>query len=184
MSEAAVIACMKPTGRSRVTNARLKEGKVNSRSLFAEADGRTPWARRFRDLVALFVDDAGGLSRMTELKLAIIRRAAALAVECERLEGELAEGRPIDVDAYARISSHLRRIAESIGLDRASRDVTPTLDEIISSTRAKRAVRKAPGASNDAGASSMAAPAPEKPPSALASQFEGPSMPNGPEGDA
>ncbi len=58
--------------------------------------------------------------------MALIRRAAALAVECERLECQLAEGKPVDVDLLGRLTGHLRRIGESIGLDRAQRDVTPT----------------------------------------------------------
>jgi hypothetical protein len=122
--------------RSRVTNARLR-GKVTSRSLFVTGDGRTPWARSYRDLVGLFADDAGGLETMTELKLSLIRRAAALIVECERMENALADGEEIDIDLLARMSSHVRRISETIGLDRAKRDVTPTLAELLSAHRVK-----------------------------------------------
>ncbi len=67
------------------------------------------------------------------MKLSLIRRAAALTVECERLEGELALGKEVNVDALARVSSHLRRIAESIGLDRVKRDITPSLADIAAS---------------------------------------------------
>ena len=138
MPKSAHLETLRPTARSKVTNARLKN-RVSTKALWADVDGRTPWARRYRDLVALFADDAGGLETMPELKLSLIRRAAALTVECERLEGELAEGKEVDIDALARVSSHLRRIAESIGLNRAKRDVTPSLADIIASTKTSEA---------------------------------------------
>lgn len=134
MSASSHIVAIAPTNRSKVTNERLR-GRVTTKSLFVEGDGRTPWARRYRDLVALYADDAGGLATLPELKLSLIRRAAALTVECERLEGELAEGKAVDIELLARTSSHLRRIAESIGLDRVKRDVTPSLADIAARHR-------------------------------------------------
>ena len=80
----------KSHGRSRVSNGN---------KLFVSADGRSPWARRYRDLVQCFAQDADGAENLTELKLSLIRRAASLAVEYERLEGMLAEGQAnVDVD--------------------------------------------------------------------------------------
>jgi hypothetical protein len=139
-------ATMKSKGRSKMTNARFA-GKVTSRSLFLDGDGRSPWSRRYRDLVALFADDAGGLSTLTELKLSLIRRAAALVVECERLENALADGKEIDIDLLARMSSHVRRISETIGLERAKRDVTPSLSDILREhAEAAEAAKAAKGA--------------------------------------
>jgi hypothetical protein len=120
----------KKYGRSRVTNG--------SR-LFVTADERSPWARRYRDLVALYAEDAGGAATLSELKLGLCRRAAALSIECERMEGILADGGAVDIDILARTSSHLRRIAESIGLDRAARDVTPSLADILRDAATKPA---------------------------------------------
>lgn len=73
-------------------------------SLFAATDGRSPWARRYRDMVALLVGDAGGLETHSELKLSSIRRCAALIVECERMELILADGGAVDMDLLARTS--------------------------------------------------------------------------------
>jgi hypothetical protein len=131
MSQSGQLASIKPTGRSRVTNARAS-GRVTAKSLFAgEIDGRSIWARRYRDLVCSYVDDAGGVHALSELRLSLIRRVAALTVEAERLEVDLASGRKVDVDLLARLSSHIRRIAETLGLDRAVKDVTPDLASII-----------------------------------------------------
>ncbi len=81
--------------------------------------------------MALFADDAGGIATLTELKLGLIRRAAALTVECERMENALADGEEIDIDLLARLSSHTRRISETIGIERAKRDSTPDLGAIL-----------------------------------------------------
>ncbi len=155
------VVTMKPSARSKMTNARFK-GKVSSKSLFLDGDGRSPWSRRYRDLVALFADDAGGLSTLTELKLALIRRAAALIVECERLENALADGEQVDVDLLARMSSHLRRIAETIGLDRVKHDVTPTLSAILAAHAEEKKAAKKPTKRAEPPAKPPIAAAPEK----------------------
>lgn len=128
---------LKSKGRSRVTNARAT-GRVTAKTLFTgEIDGRSIWARRYRDLVCSYVDDAGGLAVLSELRVSLIRRLAALTVEAERLETDLASGRTVDIDLLARLSSHIRRIAETIGLDRAVKDVTPSLSDIIAKSQPK-----------------------------------------------
>jgi hypothetical protein len=58
----------------------------------------------------------------------IIRRAAVLTTELERLEVRFAqagEASAEDLDIYARIAANLRRLLEAIGLQRRPRDVTP-----------------------------------------------------------
>jgi hypothetical protein len=46
------------------------------------------------------------------------------------MEGRMSLGEVIDLDSYGRASSHLRRILESLGLERRARDVSPSLDDI------------------------------------------------------
>ncbi len=106
----------KKKGRSAVSNGS---------ALFIEADGRTSWAKRFRDLVAGHISDLGGADTLSEGQRALIRRGAALGTELERMEGRLAEGLPVDLDLYGRLAAHQRRILESIGLERKAKDVSP-----------------------------------------------------------
>jgi hypothetical protein len=47
------------------------------------------------------------------------------------LEGQLSLGRVADLDLYNRLSGNLRRILESLGLERKARDVTPTLQSYL-----------------------------------------------------
>jgi hypothetical protein len=68
----------------------------------------------------------------------VIRRAAVLTTELERFEAQFAlaeqNGEPTSIDiveAYARITANLRRLLESIGLQRRPKNVTPTVNEYL-----------------------------------------------------
>jgi hypothetical protein len=115
-------ALVSPTQRSRVTTGK---------AMFVEGDGRGPWARRRRDLEALFADDMGGASTLTEFQLSLVATAGTLRLELERLEGRMSMGEPVDIDLYARVAGHFRRICETLGIERRKRDITPTLGEIL-----------------------------------------------------
>jgi hypothetical protein len=115
----------KLNGRSRVTNGS---------SLLPSVDGRSIWARRLRDLISLFENDYGGAAAISEAERCLIRRASALIVECELMEVRFAVngGAQIDeLDKFGRATNTLRRVLESLGLQRRSRDVTPNLHDYL-----------------------------------------------------
>ena len=116
-----VTARRPPTLRSRVTNGR---------AMFVQGDGRSPWARRYRDIVELHVSDLGGRDILSESQLSLIRRASALECELEQMEGRLSSGELVDLDMFARATSHLRRVLETLGLERRSRDIQ-TLEQYV-----------------------------------------------------
>lgn len=121
----ATIAAPK-THRSRVTNGRV---------LLAGVDGRSLWARRFRDLLNLHIADLGGEDAITEAERAILRRAAALMTELERMEVEFANAEGADADSldlYSRTAGNLRRLLEAVGLQRRPKNITPSLDDYLS----------------------------------------------------
>ena len=67
---------------------------------------------------------------MSAAERSIIRRASVLTVELERMEAKFAtagEASERDLDLYQRTAGNLRRLLEAIGLQRRSRDVTPSL---------------------------------------------------------
>jgi hypothetical protein len=111
----------------RPKNLRAKVS--NGTRLHAEADGRTIWSRRFRDLVLGHISDLGGRSVLSEAQIALIKRAATLEVELERMEGKLSQGENVDLDKYGRATGNLRRVLESLGLERRPRDITTLSDE-------------------------------------------------------
>jgi hypothetical protein len=118
-------AVARKKGRSAMTNGAILPG----------VDGRSIWARRLRDLVALHVADLGGDQNISESERAIIRRAAVIICELERMErgfalGEGAPGIP-DLETYQRMANTMRRLLEALGLQRRQRDVTPSLREYL-----------------------------------------------------
>jgi hypothetical protein len=108
--------------------------------MVAGADGRSTWVRRLRDVVSAHTGDLGGVEAMSAAERSIVRRAATLTVELERLEtkfAEAGEASATDIDLYQRTANSLRRLLESVGLQRRARDVTPSLTEYLTAKRAE-----------------------------------------------
>lgn len=123
-------APQKAPNRSRVTNGS---------EVLPGVDGRSAWVRRLRDLINLHVSDLGGDANVSEAERSLVRRAATLTVELERMEAGFAtagEARASDLDLYQRTAGNLRRILESLGLERRQRDVTPSLSTYVASRAA------------------------------------------------
>jgi hypothetical protein len=102
-------------------------------------DGRTVWARRLRDLIELHLNDMGGPEAVSQAQHSIIRRAATLTVELERLEAKFANAGMAEageLDLYQRTAGNLRRLLESVGLERKARNVTPGLREYLANKQA------------------------------------------------
>jgi hypothetical protein len=82
-----------------VRSSRSRSRVTNGKSLFVEVDGRGPWARRWRDIIAEITNDLGGSDLLSEGQKQLIRRAATIAVSCEKLEQKaLTAGRSIFED--------------------------------------------------------------------------------------
>jgi hypothetical protein len=62
-------------------------------------------------------------------------RAATLECEPEAMEGKLSRGEPADLDAYERATNGLRRVLETLGIERAP---SPPID-LTAYLKAKRA---------------------------------------------
>jgi hypothetical protein len=95
-----------PTSRSRVTNG----GK-----LIAGVDGRSADARRFRDLAMSFADDAGGAAVLTEAQRALVKQAATLTIQSERLQSAMLQGEAVDVGHQLGIANTLARTLARLG---------------------------------------------------------------------
>jgi hypothetical protein len=114
----------KPLARARLSNG--TQGCV-----LPGIDQRSAVARRFRDVIAAVVSDLGGPSNVTELRLHLIRRFAAIVVQVESMEARMAEGHEIDVSRHNKSSSVMARLAHRIGLRRVSKNVTPVLRDYL-----------------------------------------------------
>jgi hypothetical protein len=119
----AQIISRKSHGRSRVGNGA---------KLLPLTDGRSVTARRFKDLVEDISADLGGKALLSEGQRQLIRRAAMLSAECERQEALAARGEAgFDCDAYGVMCDRLGRLFGRLGLERKTRDVTPTLQSYL-----------------------------------------------------
>ncbi len=103
----------------------------NGSAILNGVDGRLVWPRRLKELLA---DHLADLPDASVGERSIIRRACVLEVELERMATAFAlagEASPDAIDLYARVASNLRRLLESVGLQRRAKDVTPTLDDLL-----------------------------------------------------
>jgi hypothetical protein len=98
-------------------------------------DGRSPWVRRCKDVIAAHLLDLGGVDNTSAAERSIIRRASVLTVELERLEAKFplaAAASDSDLDLYQRTAGNLRRLLEAVGIQRRPRDVSPPrVDEYL-----------------------------------------------------
>jgi hypothetical protein len=113
--------------RTRLYHAKARSRITNHGHLLPDIDGRTMWARRLRDLTAMLVADQGGDDVISAARMAIVRRAAIIQIELELRELRFADEEPsyLQLEQYSRISGNLRRMLESLGLERRAKDVTP-----------------------------------------------------------
>ena len=117
--------------RRRSHAAVLSERQDQRRRSFVDGDGRGLWARRWRDLEALYIDDLGGASALSEFQLGLVGTCATLRCELEKLEGRLSVGEAVDLDQFGRLAGHYRRICETLGIERRKRDLTPSVAEYV-----------------------------------------------------
>jgi hypothetical protein len=127
------LAVRKPETRSRISNGS---------HILPGVDARSTWARRLKDLIALHTADLGGVEAISAAEASIIRRAACLTVELERLELVFAttDAKPEDLDLYQRMSNTLRRHLETTGLKRVPKNVTPTIESLAEHLSAEEPV--------------------------------------------
>jgi hypothetical protein len=115
---------------------RQRSAITNGHKLLPDLDHRGPWARRLRDLIGAHVADLGGYDACSQAELALIRAAAQLRLQLEfaeqqwveRYDGVAPQSRLL---AYQRVVGTLRRVLKTLGLQRRSRDVTPSLSQYL-----------------------------------------------------
>jgi hypothetical protein len=113
---------------------RPRSAVTSGRKLFVEGNPNSAWSRRYYDLCAHHIHDIScgeGRDALTAAQLSLIRRACSIECELERLDARLSVGEEVNLGEYGRAASHLRRLFETLGIERKPpRDVTPTLGEI------------------------------------------------------
>jgi hypothetical protein len=122
-------------GSQRVATPKTRRSAIANGKLLPGVDQRSTWVRRCRELIDDHVNDLGGEDNTSAAERSLIRRAAVLTTELERLEAKFAlagEASPNDLHLYQRMTNTLRRVFEVVGLQRRPRDVSPSLGELLS----------------------------------------------------
>ena len=92
---------------------------TNGKRLHVIRPGDTAWARRFRDVLAEIISDLASDS-LSEGQRQMARRCATIAIACERMEGEAAAGRDIDLDTYGTLTDRTRSGVQPTWVEAAS----------------------------------------------------------------
>jgi len=122
---------MQVRDRFEIKDTKARSAIANGSRLLVGLDHRSAPARRYRDLISSIAADLGGYDSLTEAQIQLVRSAAGLVVLRERLDGKALNDERVDVAEYCRISNSLRRVLQTIGLQRVLRNVTPTVEEYL-----------------------------------------------------
>ena len=133
VSEAEIDSLERASARPK---RRPRSAITSGRQLFVGGDPNSAWSRRYYDLCSHHIQDISrGLGRnvLSEAQHSLIRRAAAIECELERLDALMSLGEAINLNEYGRATSHLRRVFEVLGVERKPRDLLfePTPDDYI-----------------------------------------------------
>jgi hypothetical protein len=118
----------KPIARTSTTN---RSAVTNGSKLLVGIDGRSPTARRFRDLVHAYKAEIGGDLSQTEM--AMIKTAASLAIQAELMQADIVNGKMVDSDDLVRLSSEARRLVDAIAEKAGKRKpaAVQTIDDLF-----------------------------------------------------
>jgi hypothetical protein len=113
---------------------RRKRSRIADRSPLAPAapDRRSSWVRRCQEVMAEHIVDLGGADNCSAAERSLIRRAAVMTVELERLEAKFAlaeQADANDLELYQRTAANLRRLLQTVGLRRRARELADSQAE-------------------------------------------------------
>jgi hypothetical protein len=108
------VSALSAVSDSRSSSPKRRSAVTNGSRLHVQPVGDTAWSRRFGDILAALISDAGGEQNMTEARMQLCRRAATLCIEAEKLEIKSAGGPPSLDEAIRSASGGLKPV-EIIG---------------------------------------------------------------------
>jgi hypothetical protein len=98
--------------------------------LRSELDGRTNAARYFDRLVTAIETDLAGPD-LSAIEKVLVEAFAGAAVTLQHLNSQLALGQSINISEHSSCVGALVRVASRLGIHRRSKDVTPTLADLL-----------------------------------------------------
>jgi hypothetical protein len=122
---------------------KIQSAITNGSKVLLGVDHRSPWMRRLQDLINHHAMDLGGPDAISHAETLLIRHAAVLELQLEMMSAgwgqNQGEASPRALETYQRTTNTLRRLLETLGLERRAKDITPTVDEYEAIVRAHEA---------------------------------------------
>jgi hypothetical protein len=118
----------KPVAARRSVTARSRT--TNGRDIVPGIDGRSAFARRWRDVYAAITADRGGVERLSEVQQQLIRQFTTISVQAEQATARLINGEPVDAEQLCQQAGTLVKLSQRIGLTRVAKQV-PSLHEYL-----------------------------------------------------
>jgi hypothetical protein len=87
--------------------------------------------RQFNQTVAGIISDLGGKDNISTVLEGLVEAYAGARSNLDSLNVRMLLGQDIDLTEYSTVASTLVRLAQRMGLERRTRDVTPSLAEYL-----------------------------------------------------
>jgi hypothetical protein len=87
----------------------------------------------FDEIVARIIADQGGIENLTEMRIRMIRRFASSSCLAALQEEKLFAGKSVRLDEDSLITNSMDRVCRTVGINRRSKDITPTLKDYLDS---------------------------------------------------
>jgi hypothetical protein len=123
----------KPIARSSTTN---RSAVTNGSKLLVGIDGRSPTARRFRDLVQAYKAEIGG-GDLSQTEMAMVKTAASLGIQAEQMQADIVNGKMVDSGDMVRLCSEARRLLDAIRTSKR-KPAGPTLSQLMAEHEAEQ----------------------------------------------
>ena len=94
-----------------------------------DLDRRSLEFKRYEEVRSAVIADLGGEDAVSTAEAQITDKAAFIAMTLEQMQITALSGEPIDLQRYGELTDRLRRLFETVGLARRSRDITPSLNQ-------------------------------------------------------
>src|SRR5262245_14120679 len=110
--------------RSALTISRLRSAVSNGSTLLgSHIDHRSAPVRSLKALFAFHLSDLSGAQNLSQAEIQLCRRSAQMTLQLEMLEAKWAlsnngAASAQDLETYQRVTSSIRRVNESLGLQR------------------------------------------------------------------
>lgn len=105
----------------------------------SDLDGRTKARKDADAFLNAVISDLGGEKHVPAGKRALAEHAAIMNAMAIHEGARFLSGEPVSIADYTTLTNALRRLLETVGLERVAKDITPNLRQYAASKSAERA---------------------------------------------